>query len=169
MALKENYKNYIPDSNGRKYSITEDAQGFMRIQDQTNYTQVGDNFGANDINAITHEVNNINTTIQDIDDKFESEIIVTIPKSTGSNYTLVTDSKGGTYYTIEINVTGMTPSYVGTKETDYVRPTPFTVEDNDAIFELFNTILDIQSLQGKIKVYIRELPTSSFGIYLYGV
>lgn len=164
MALKENYKNWIPDASGRKYTITQDEQGYYRIQDETTYTQTGENFGANDINAITHEVNGLSSQIGKID----SVKTVTIPRSTGSNYTPVTPTGGETYYTIEIPVTGMTTSYVGTDNADYVRPNPFTVEDNDSLLELFNLIMHIESMEGKIKVYVRELPTSAFQINLYG-
>ena len=56
--IKNNYKNYIPDENGRRYSITQDSQNYTKIKDETNYIQEGDNFGANDINAIATLINN---------------------------------------------------------------------------------------------------------------
>lgn len=61
--LKTDYKNWIPDENGRKYSITQDAQGYTKIKDETDYIAEGDNFGASDINMITTAINNLNDGI----------------------------------------------------------------------------------------------------------
>lgn len=59
MSLKTDYKDYIPPESGKKYNITTDSLGFSTIKDVTEYSQVGDTFGANDINATNSEVNNI--------------------------------------------------------------------------------------------------------------
>ena len=56
--LKTNYKNYIPNENGRRYQITQDSQGYYVITDATTYLQQGDNAGANDINAQNILINN---------------------------------------------------------------------------------------------------------------
>ena len=59
MSLKTDYKDYIPPASGKKYTITTDSLGFSTIQDSTDYSQVGDTFGASDINATNIEVNSI--------------------------------------------------------------------------------------------------------------
>ena len=64
MALKENYKDDILDvsvNTKRKYRMTENADGTISLDDETVYTQEGDSFGASDMNALAHAVNNIAT------------------------------------------------------------------------------------------------------------
>lgn len=56
MPLKNDYKDYsFIDS--RKYKITNNSDDTVSIQDVTDYEEVGDSFGAADINAITSKVN----------------------------------------------------------------------------------------------------------------
>ena len=62
MDLKTNYLDYIPPSTGKRYKITTDSLGFSAIEDETEYTQTGDTFGASDINATNTEINNINSS-----------------------------------------------------------------------------------------------------------
>lgn len=57
--LKTDYKDYIPPESGKRYIITTDSQGYSTIQDATEYTQEGDTFGANDINATNGAINNL--------------------------------------------------------------------------------------------------------------
>lgn len=103
--------------------------------------------------------------------KLESETVVTIPADDpeDSPYTEETDSDENTYYTIEINVTGMTSSYKGVRDAKPVYPRPYNVEGKAAIDELFALIQDGDSLEGKIKLYFNEKPDTQFQIYLYGV
>jgi hypothetical protein len=61
MALKENYKDDILDvsvNTKRKYRITENSDGTISLDDETVYTQEGDSFGASDMNAMAHAINN---------------------------------------------------------------------------------------------------------------
>ena len=63
MALKENYKDDILDTSQnvkRKYQMENNGDGTVSFTDVTEYTQQGDSFGASDMNAITHFINNIN-------------------------------------------------------------------------------------------------------------
>lgn len=56
MSLKNDYKDYsFTDS--RKYKITNNSDGTVSIQDVTDYEEIGDSFGAADINAITSMIN----------------------------------------------------------------------------------------------------------------
>lgn len=61
MALKENYKDDILDvsvNTKRKYRMTENPDGTISLEDETVYTQQGDSFGASDLNAMAHAINN---------------------------------------------------------------------------------------------------------------
>lgn len=59
MALKTDYKNYVlPDGTTlKKYQMINNEDGTVSFKDVTNYTQQGDRFGADDINATNAEVN----------------------------------------------------------------------------------------------------------------
>ena len=54
MALKTNYKDDILNVNEnteRHYQMVNNSDGTVSLNDVTQYTQVGDTFGAKDINA----------------------------------------------------------------------------------------------------------------------
>ena len=57
MALKTDYKDYIPPSGGCKYKITANSDGSASVEDITQYQQVGDTWGAEDINQVNKLVN----------------------------------------------------------------------------------------------------------------
>lgn len=156
MALRTDYQNFIPDENGRRYIITDDGSGYQTIQDVTNYLQRGTNFGANDINAITTEINKLNNYA-------EKTTIVTLPTT---NWT----SSNGYYYK-DFNVTGMTESYIGSDAVDFVRPAKNSSypSNYDMYKAMFSLITDIESYDGYIRVYMSEVPTTSIQIILYGV
>lgn len=61
MALRTDYKDDILPAEGRKYSLTSNPDGTTSIADVTQYTQVGDNYGAADINLLNSIVNTLNT------------------------------------------------------------------------------------------------------------
>ena len=56
--LKTNYKEDVFEGN-RKYRLISDADGTTEIVDATTYTQEGDPFGANDINATNAAINRL--------------------------------------------------------------------------------------------------------------
>ncbi len=63
MALKENYKDDILDvsvNTKRKYRMTENGDGTVSFEDETEYLQEGDNFGSGAINPIAHAINGLN-------------------------------------------------------------------------------------------------------------
>lgn len=63
MALKENYKDDILDVSQnvkRKYRMTENQDGTVSFDDETEYLQEGDNFGSGAINPIAHAINGLN-------------------------------------------------------------------------------------------------------------
>ena len=59
MALKSDYKDAMFDG-ARKYRIIQNPDGTSGISDETEYTQEGDKFGANDINATNTAINRLN-------------------------------------------------------------------------------------------------------------
>lgn len=59
MALKTDYRDAMFDG-ARKYRITPNEDGTSGIADETAYTQEGDRFGANDINATNAAINKAN-------------------------------------------------------------------------------------------------------------
>ena len=60
MSLKTDYKDDVFTGN-RKYTQTENSDGTVSFEDSTEYSQQGDNFAAEDLNAITTAINT-NTT-----------------------------------------------------------------------------------------------------------
>jgi hypothetical protein len=64
MALKENYKDDILDISQnvrRKYQMIDNGDGTVSFEDVTEYTQQGDSFGASDLNAMAHAINNVSS------------------------------------------------------------------------------------------------------------
>ena len=59
MGLKTDYKDAMFDGQ-RRYRLIPNEDGTYSLPDETTYTQKGDKFGANDINAINRAVNQIN-------------------------------------------------------------------------------------------------------------
>lgn len=62
MALKENYVDDILNTSKntkRKYNIITNADGTVSFEDVTEYSQMGDNFGAADLNVITKTINSL--------------------------------------------------------------------------------------------------------------
>lgn len=58
--LKTDYKDDIIATTARKYTEVSNSDGTISFTDKTVYTQEGDSFGADDINSITKNVNQIN-------------------------------------------------------------------------------------------------------------
>ena len=62
MALKTDYKDDILDTSvntKRKYRQIDNEDGTFSLEDETEYTQEGDSFGAADINKINVELNRL--------------------------------------------------------------------------------------------------------------
>lgn len=55
--VRTNYANYIPPVTGRKFSMTQNADGTISLTDVTQYTQVGDIWGAGDANVFGKAIN----------------------------------------------------------------------------------------------------------------
>ena len=90
---------------------------------------------------------------------------ITLPVSgVNSQYIEKNDTDGNTYYIIEILVDGMTENYEGINKFDYVKPQPFNVNENQFRSNLLKTIVDIEPMDGKIRVYLTEPPKVDFQI-----
>ena len=66
MSLKTDYKNDILNTEvntNRKFNMIQNQDGTVSFVDVTEYDQHGDNFGASDINATNHAVNQINANL----------------------------------------------------------------------------------------------------------
>jgi len=59
MDLKTDYKDAMFDGQ-RRYRLIPNEDGTYSLPDETTYTQKGDKFGANDINATNQAINQIN-------------------------------------------------------------------------------------------------------------
>ncbi|WP_349672991.1 hypothetical protein [Lacrimispora sp.] len=59
MSLKTDYKDAMFDGQ-RRYRLIPNEDGTYSLPDETTYTQKGDKFGANDINATNKAINQIN-------------------------------------------------------------------------------------------------------------
>lgn len=64
-ALKTDYKDDIFSGN-RKYAMTDNGDGTVSFSDETEYTQVGDTFGATQINEIDTSINTLSTGVSDL-------------------------------------------------------------------------------------------------------
>ncbi len=60
MGLKTDYKDAMFDGQ-RRYRLIPNEDGTYSLPDATTYTQQGDKFGANDINAANTEINKLET------------------------------------------------------------------------------------------------------------
>lgn len=64
--LKTNYKDDVLDTSKntkRKYNTIQNSDGTISLEDVTEYTQKGDDFGAADINATNAKVNEVNSNL----------------------------------------------------------------------------------------------------------
>lgn len=64
--LKTNYTDDVLNTSKntkRKYSMITNSDGTVSLEDVTEYLQVGDDFGAYDVNSITTNVNSVITRL----------------------------------------------------------------------------------------------------------
>lgn len=69
MALKTDYKDDIFSGN-RKYAQIDNGDGTISFTDETEYDQVGDSFGATQINQIDSSINDLNSELTAGNTKF---------------------------------------------------------------------------------------------------
>lgn len=147
MALKTDYKDAMCDG-ARKYRITTNPDGTIGLIDVTNYTQEGDRFGANDINAVNTEVN-----------KMQNTVVVTLP---GSGWS------ASAPYSQKVAVPGI-------KESDNPEVHLYIPKDLDAATvklrqKLTGMITDGETENGYVTLYCgAKKPTADFAVLLKGV
>lgn len=62
--LRTNYKDDVFTGN-RKYRMISNGDGTVSFEDVTEYSQVGDFYGAADVNELNDTVNNLGITVSD--------------------------------------------------------------------------------------------------------
>ena len=69
--LKTTYQDDVLDTSvneKRKYNMIQNADGTVSFDDVTTYSQIGDSFGAADINSTNEKVNEVNSNLTASDD-----------------------------------------------------------------------------------------------------
>ena len=72
--LKTTYKDDLLDTSvneKRKYNMIQNADGTVSLEDVTVYSQVGDSFGAGDVNKANEKINELNNALADGKVKFQ--------------------------------------------------------------------------------------------------
>lgn len=147
MALKTDYKDAMFDGQ-RRYRMIPNEDGTYCLPDETTYTQEGDKFGANDINATNLEVNRLGRGMA-----------VALPASGWSS---------SAPYSQTVAVEGM-------KATDVVRIYPYTPSTLSSATvkqyrKMAGMITDGESTAGAMTFYCGvKKPTADFQVYLEGV
>lgn len=147
MSLKTDYRDDIYEGS-RRWSMTQNEDGTYNISDATSYTQKGDKFGQNDVNAITGEIN-----------RMTREVEVTLRASGWS---------ASAPYTQTVDVPGL-------KETDKVQmmsaiKTDTAVATANTWDKMGALVKAGKALDGQAVFYCpKKKPTSDFNIKLVGV
>lgn len=148
MSLKTDYKDAMYDGQ-RRYWLIKNEDGTYSILDATTYTQVGDKFGSNDVNAINTEIN-----------KMQQMQTVLVPASAWS---------AAVPYTQTITINGI-------KEEDSP-VVSFSISENNASADAvkaqskaYGFVDKAVTGAGKITLYCyRKKPTVDFRIAVKGV
>lgn len=145
--LKTDYRDDM-FAGARKYAMTTNDDKTISLIDMTEYTQEGDFFGANDINASNTEINRLGNAV-----------VVSLPASGWS---------GSLPY-------GQTVAVLGAKATDVVGIHPYTPKELPAATvkqyrKLAGMITDGESGDGTMAFYCGEKkPDADFQVMLTGV
>ena len=99
MALKTDYKDYVYSGN-QKFKITANSDGTSTITDSTTYSQVGDTFGASDLNETNKAVNKVTPTV------YTNIIVYVTPTALSTYCDWDTEQKYG--YSATVTVNGIT-------------------------------------------------------------
>lgn len=147
MALKTDYKADVFEGN-RKYQISTDVQGKSEIVDVTTYSQEGDLFKPEDINATNAAVNRANG---------KKDITLTAAAWTGS----------AAPYTQVVTVAGITVEDI--PSVGIIYPTNCTRAQQKAINKAVSYIYDVETGAGKITVRATQKPAVDITLGLKGV
>lgn len=147
MGLKTNYKDDVYEG-ARRWRISQNDDGTSSITDATTYTQKGDKFGQNDVNAITSEVNRLSN---------QTELTL-----------LAANWSAETPYTQEVSVPGLKATDKPQMMSAVKKDTP--VNDVKVWEKMAGMIKSAEALDGQAKFYCPiAKPTADFKIKLVGV
>lgn len=104
--LRTDYKDDVLDTSKnekRKYNLIQNADGTFSLEDVTAYTQVGDSFGAADINTTNKKVNEMDCSLNgcSLEQEGEDFFIVgadSVRKKLGSGELKILKVGSGAYY-----------------------------------------------------------------------
>ncbi|WP_312426313.1 hypothetical protein [Lacrimispora sp.] len=148
MGLKTDYKDAMYDGQ-RRYRLIQNEDGTHTLVDATVYTQQGDKFGANDINATNKAINRLDHV---------TEIALTAAGWTGSTAP----------YTQTVSVAGITEKDRPT--VSLYLPDGITAANVDLKEKAFDCVNRAVSGAGIITVYCyKKKPTTDFQIQVKGV
>ena len=110
--LKTTYKDDLLDTSvneKRKYNMIQNADGTVSFEDVTTYSQIGDSFGASDINATNEKVNEVNSNLE----------IIRQTLSSGNTTLSFTDSRitADTVFDFYTSIYGVNPTEVVVSDT----------------------------------------------------
>ncbi len=147
MGLKTDYKDAMFDGQ-RRYRLIPNEDGTYSLPDETTYTQKGDRFGANDINATNKAINQINHV---------TEMTLTAAGWSSS-----------APYTQTVNVSGMVETDRPT--VSLYLPDGITATDVDLQSKAYDCVNRAVSGDGSITVYCyKKKPAVDFQIQMKGV
>lgn len=147
MELKTDYKDAMFNGQ-RRYRLIPNEDGTYSLPDETAYTQKGDKFGANDINATNQAINQINHVTE-----------VTLTATGWSN---------SAPYTQAVNISGMVETDRPT--VSLYLPDGITVADVDLQSKAYDCVNRAVSGKGSITVYCyKKKPAVDFQIQVKGV
>lgn len=172
--LKTTYKDDILDTTQntkRKFNMIQNTDGTVSFEDVTDYSQVGDTFGAADMNAITGTVNELNSNLTNtntnvanlsnsVNSCFQSASSGKATVASAITAMGVSTASDATYATMATNIkkitTGQKVIYLGTGTSFDVR----TVCNNNGIpYGSLNTNNFIVGVSGGSSI------ENSFGYY----
>jgi hypothetical protein len=146
MGLKTDYKDAMFDGQ-RRYRLIPNEDGTYSLPDETTYTQKGDRFGANDINATNKAINQINHV---------TEVTLTAAGWSSS-----------APYTQAVNVSGMAETDRPT--VSLYLPEGITATDVDLQSKAYDCVNRAVSGDGSITVYCyKKKPAIGFQIQIKG-
>lgn len=147
MGLKTDYKDAMFDGQ-RRYRLIPNEDGTYSLPDETSYTQKGDRFGANDINATNKAINQINHV---------TEVTLTAAGWSSS-----------TPYTQTVNVSGIVETDRPT--VSLYLPEGITPAEEELQEKAYNCVTRVASGNESITAYCRKKkPVSDFQIQMKGV
>lgn len=148
MGLKTDYKDAMFDGQ-RRYRLIPNEDGTYSLPDETTYTQKGDRFGANDINATNKAINQINHV---------TELTLTAAGWAGS----------AAPYTQTVNVSGVIETDRPT--VSLYLPSGITAADVNLRSKAYDCVNRAVSGDGNITVYCyKKKPAVDFQIQVKGV